>query len=347
VPPPASWDLYRLEPGGTAPTYLQTLQDAFGQSCVVDLLGPGSGQFSIGKTSAEVVSLAGVADDSEDLLVRVRWPEIGTAHHFGFFLETVNGVLVDEREEGGEVLTFGGRGLLAYLEFAKAWSESFITGGQDPFDNLWRAYLAGTGSKPGQILMRAIEEATHPSRPYQPLPLLVVDFDYDVDSNGDTWLESDATNEFTYQVGESLLSIAQRLVDTGTLILVMDPDFTLHAYNASTYGADLAGDAFGPGVVRFEKGVNLRARLEREQRKHEASTVMLVSGEKDSYAYAATADVATRVVKEGFVTTFGTVGTTLQGVGAAELAKRDDDGHEFSFGIVPVASSDPNLLEGS
>lgn len=312
------WDVFQMLPGTDAPVYLATLYEAREKSIRVELNGCGSGQFAVNRTSPECTE----AILAQGNLVRVRIPEVHTDYIFAFFLETGDFTLISSDEEGGEMLHFAGRGILSYLEYACAWSESYIAGGQDPIAGVWRAYAAGTGNKPGQILRRLIEEFQDPDRPQQPLPHLTIDFDYTNDSTTDPWDSTDATDEFSYQVGEDGLAIAQRLIDTETIRVQMDPDFLLHAYNVDTYGRDLTGDAFGTGVVRFERGVNIATELRRELQPLEVKTHMLAGGEADQYGTAALSDAADRVTKEGFIPTFGTGATALNGAAAAELAAR-------------------------
>jgi len=332
MPPPYEWDVYKLLPGSNPPEYVATLYDAREKSIRPDLLGPGSGSFTISKTSTNATT-AVLGDGEDDIrLVKVRIPEIDDGYIFAFFIETGDFTLLSSDEEGGELLRFSGRGALVYLDHGVAWSESYITGGDDPFDGLWRAYNAGTGDKPGQVLRRLIEEFQDADRPQAPIPLLTPDFDYTNDSDATAWATSAATDEFTYQVGEGGYAITQRLMDTGAIYVVMDPDFTLHAYNA--YGRDLTGDAFGSGVVRFVKGVNIATELRRERRPRENVTHLLAGGEKDAFGTATASNAASRVTREGYVDAYGTGITALNGIAAAELAKRADDAETAILTIV-------------
>lgn len=322
------WDVFEMLPGIAAPAYLATLYDARQKTIRVELDGTGSGQFAIGRGSAQATA----AILAQGNLVKVRLPEVGTDYVFAFFLETGDFTLLSSDEQGGEMLHFGGRGNLAYMGYGVAWAGSFIPGGDPaPSDGLVRAYLAGTGKKPGQILARLREEFQDPDRPQQPIPHVVADFDYALDSDGNAWASSDATDEFTYRVGEDGVSIILSLIETEAIKVQMDPDFGLHAYN--DYGRDLTGDAFGAGVVRFVKGVNIATELHRELLVDRVVTHMLVGGETDHYGYAALADAATRVTKEGFVASFGIGATGLDAAGAVDLALRLTKSDQISFPI--------------
>ncbi len=315
-------------------TYLATLYEAREKTIRVERDGPGAAQFAINRTSPECTETI----LAQGNLVKVRIPEIWTDYIYAFFLETGDFTLISSQEAGGEMLTFGGRGILSYLEYARADRRSYITGGQDPIAGVWRAYAAGTGAAPGQILRRMIEEMQHVDRIYgttasHPLALLTIDFDYTNDSTTDPWDTTDATDEFSYQVGEDGLAILARLIETDTITVQMSPAFLLSAYNRDTFGRNLAGDAFGAGVVRFQRGTNIAIELRREQTETRVGTHALVQGEADKYGGAVLADAAARVTKEVFVQSFGTGTTALNGIGAADLADRLKKSDSIQFQI--------------
>lgn len=320
------WDVFALPVGGdpydVTLTYLATLYDAREKTIRVELDGPGSGSFAISKQSTEATA----AVLAKGNLVKVRIPEIDAGYLFAFFLETGDFTLVSSDEEGGEMLRFGGRGSLSYLEYARAWSTSMFPAGADPVDGLWRAYLFGGGNEPGAILWRTIAEMTHTGHPYPALPLLTYDFDDDLDSDGNAWTDTDATAEFTYKVGDDGLSIAKSLVDTDVLTLQMGPDLDLHGYNS--FGRDLTA------TIRFAHGLNIASELRRQWVGPAVpETVMLVAGETDHYAIVPASDAATHVLKHGFMTTFGTGATALTGQGTAELANRRKVSETITFQI--------------
>lgn len=321
--PPAS-DVY-----GTT-TLLVSLTDALEKAIRIELDGTGSGSFAISRYSAQATA----ENLAQGNLVTVAISEVDADPIFAFFLESGDFTLISTDEEGGELLRFGGRGILSYLSNGIAWAGSFIPGGDPaPPDGLVRAYAAGTGHEPGMILMRLIDEFQDPDRPQAPIPLVTYDFDYTDDSDGNAWTVTAATDEFTYKVGDPGCDIVLALIEAaaGDLVVQMDPDFTLHAWNS--YERDLTGGEFGAGVVRFVKGVNIASELRRDLALDRVVTHMLVGGETDHYGTAALSDAASRVTKEGFVPSFGTNTAALDAVGAAELTKRVRSSDVISFPI--------------
>ena len=320
---PVAFDVYSLGDATTpALTYLATLCAAFDKSFRVELDGTGSGKFSINRSSADATAAILGDGDGDVRYIQVRIPGITgwDTPRFGFFIEEGDFRLLDSNEEGGETLTFKGHGSLAYLDFARMATHSYITGGRDPYTGLWRLYSAGTGSKPGQMLGRIIEEAQDTDRPTVPLPLLTDTFDYTNDSNAAAWASSTATDEFAAQIGESLLSVVGRLIGTGTITVQMSPTFVLSAYNS--FGTDRSSATFAANKVRFVGGTNIAEGLTRQIRPSREATHAWVYGEAEASAVASLADAATRVTREAFLSTTGTATTTLEAVGDADLAER-------------------------
>src|SRR3990167_8540935 len=284
--------------------------------------GAGSGKFSINRSSLDATAAILGDGDGDVRYVQVRIPGITgwDVARFGFFIEEGDFRLLDSDEDGGETLTFKGHGSLAYLDFAKMGTHSYITGGMDPYTGLWRLYQAGTGSKPGQMFGRIIEEAQDGDRPQVPLPLLTIDFDYTNDSNGAAWASSSATDEFSAQIGESLLSVAGRLIGTGAITIQMSPTFVLSAYNS--FGTNRTNATFAANKVRFVAGTNIAEGLTRQIRPSRVATHEWVYGEEEASTVSDLADAASRVTREAFLSTVGTATTTLDAVGDADLAER-------------------------
>jgi len=329
---PLAFDVYSLGTATTpALTYLATLCDAFDKSFRVELDGTGSGKFSINRSSADATAAILGDGDGDVRYVKVRIPAIDTDPMFGFFIEEGDFRLLDEDEDGGETLTFSGHGSLAYLDFARMAAHSYITNGMDPFGGLWRLYLAGTGSKPGQMLNRVITEAQDSDRPQKPLPLLTDTFDYTNDSNAAAWASSTATDEFAAQIGESVLSVVGRLIGTVAITVQMSPNLVLSAYN--TFGTNRASATFAAGKVRFVGGVNIAEGLTRQVRPSRVATHALVYGEEEKSVIAALADAASRVTREAFLSAAGTGTTALTAVGDADLAERLLRSESISFRI--------------
>jgi hypothetical protein len=320
---PVAFDVYSLGTATTpALTYLATLCDAFDKSFRVEKDGTGSGKFSINRSSSDATAAILGDGDGDVRYVQVRIPGITgwDEARFGFFIEEGDFRLLDSAEQGGETLTFTGHGSLAYLGFAVMGTHSYITGGMDPYTGLWRLYQAGTGSKPGQMLGRIIEEAQDGDRPQVPLPLLTDTFDYTNDSNAAAWASSTATDEFSAQIGESLLSVAGRLIGTGAITIQMSPTFVLSAYNS--FGTDRSSATFAAGKVRFVGGTNIAEGLTRQIRPSRVATHEWVYGESEASTVSSLADAASRVTREAFITTTGSITATLDAVGDADLAER-------------------------
>lgn len=203
----------------------------------------------------------------------------------------------------------------------------------DPIDGIWRL---DEGS-PGAILWRVLQEAQAAGRPQQPLPDLTYGFTATVDSNGNTWDAHDGTTEFDARITESVLSVALRLLPYG-LIEQMSPYLVLGAYNASAYGVDRTGD-FAPGVVRFEKGVNIIPELGRQMRERPLHSHMLAVGSNSLYARAVLNDLG--YVREGGITTQIEDETALEGQAEATLADERVKSERIRFAI-PIGDDEAN-----
>jgi len=195
--------------------------------------------------------------------------------------------------------------------------------------------------KAGEILWLVCRELMEVGRPDSPVPILTLDFTYELDSNGDPWDETAATGAFTANVGENVLAVVQRLIDTGEIVVVMGPDLVLHAYNRSTYGRDLTGAAFGAGIVRLVEGLGLSERLTRERQEPRGATHVFALGDEDTFAHRALPDADDRVTREVAVRVPHTVdAAALAGVGDAELANRQEH-----FERLSVTVTTPKLEE--
>jgi hypothetical protein len=377
------------EPGSVITINDVEINDAFDKPIRVALQEAGTGQFRINRTSLEATA----TNLAQGNLVKVTIPRISADPIFAWFLETGDFDLVSSDEEGGEILSFAGRGARSLLARARMWDQSYLTdlvvvlgpghrwlytkSGSDLVSRVstlfssatiytagavetldWpdhgdkyigRTYVPLTsgphtgkyvhtswlaspyagegdwklwafGDKPGQILYRIIAEAQAAGRPHAsrgPLLAMTLDFDDTIDSNGDAWASSDATAEFTAQIGEDLDSICQRLIDTGDIDVVMDPDLVLHAYSA--YGRDLTSPTFETDKVRFVKGVNIADLLTRSIAPELPATDILVDGDDQITATAELADADDRPTVETYVSLEGTDPAVLADAGAAIL----------------------------
>lgn len=201
---------------------------------------------------------------------------------------------------------------------------------QDGVTEILPSYAVGTSTsvllsdispdKPGAILYRMFEEATDPSRPTQPIPLMTIDFTATLDSNGDPWATTDALAGLTAQLNETYLSTIAKLLSTGVIDVEMGPDLDMHAYNA--LGRDLTSTTFAAGKVRFAKGVNLADKLSREREDGPVATFMEVVGLDGVVGQASLPDAATRVAREAAMTADSNVEATLEAIGLAALNSR-------------------------
>jgi hypothetical protein len=122
-PTPVGWDVYAAAaPNGSILATLDGhVSDRFFR---VELDGTGSGGFRINRHDA--IATADVI--AKGNIVKVRIPAIDDDYIAAFVLEQGDFELLDPDEEGGEVLEFGGRGILAYLDRAIMWSTAYSTG---------------------------------------------------------------------------------------------------------------------------------------------------------------------------------------------------------------------------
>lgn len=175
----------------------------------------------------------------------------------------------------------------------------------------------GDGDKPGQVIDYMASEAQSASRTAQPLALMTRDFDDTNDTDGNAWTTTDALAGVTVQINDTYLSTLGKLLGLGVVDVWMGPDLDMHAYNG--LGRDLAGDNFGVGVVRFEKGVNIADELVRAVRQAPEATFAQVIGTEDAYAQVELADADSRVHREVGTTGASTEEAALEAIGTAHL----------------------------
>lgn len=204
--------------------------------------------------------------------VRVDIPYIdGSTTFWGFWLVSGEFVLTDPNERGGEDVTIGGPGPMWYLTKARlnyreysSHSNVYVEDERWHFDGL--TY--------GGILDALIDEDQ--ASPRQALP------DLDTpgwgavnDADGNPW--EDFPGIFSVDMGTDYLSVLRELQKADHLYAWMTPgEFNLRAVKA--YGDDHSGAAFGAGVVRFEKGVNIVGQLRRNSEKGPLYTHVLAVG---------------------------------------------------------------------
>jgi hypothetical protein len=246
-------------------------------------------------------------------------------------------------------VTWGGRGGLSLVARSVAWNESFVVPG--PKDTV--GVLVGpasTGGKAGQILKRWVDEATHANRGVgdfgvrlDTLDLMSHDFDYTNDSDGNAWVVTPSTADLAAgRIGENGLFSVSKLVATGAIDVIMEPDLTLRAFNH--YGRDLTSTTFASGKVRFVRGVNIIERLERDVGFELAPTHELIQGQLPAYGYAVSPSAAGRPTVEGFLQTEGSDPAFLEEVGLSDMAQRLRRGESITFNVdVPIEGREDEL----
>lgn len=140
--PPTGYYLNVYDP---ADTFLVTLDEAFDVKVRIERNGVGTGKFSVNRHSSEATAAVLTPGN----YVRVTVPQIDPDPIFGFFLERGDFKLVSSDEEGGENLTFEGRGSLSYWDRAIWLAESFLV----PW---WPSYLTGGDVPPPSTAIGAI-----------------------------------------------------------------------------------------------------------------------------------------------------------------------------------------------
>lgn len=198
-------------------------------------------------------------------------------------------------------------------------------------------------AQPGEIIYEMFLEATDVGRPIQPIPLMTVDFDDTLDSDGNAWAATDAANGVSAELGDDFLSTLGKLVNLGVVDVVMGPDLDMHAYNA--YGRDLHSSVFAPGKVRFAKAANIADELTREYTDSPVGTFAEVLGNTDGVlARVELADAATRTPREISVRGETDDVDALTALGLSELEARllHSDAIGFAVATPIIGHEDPD-----
>ena len=257
---------------GTALGYLSEATDKHIRSAENAI---GHGQFTINRHSSQY-------DWCEpDNLVRVRLEAGGpfdyddSRYIYAFIIEEGKDTLVSTDEEGGEEVTRQGRDAIAQIlrraviyptsshpDNTIYWNRAL----KDGVVRFNAANFAEGGRSVGSVLRTFFRDAE--SRSPNPLEPLDDDFSYGLDSNGDSWTETDTDWEFP--VGLDYLSLLERLVSAG-LWFKCSPALILSAYEASQ-GSDLSGS------ISFAKGTNIISISERDIHASPAVSRVIVKG---------------------------------------------------------------------
>lgn len=259
--------------------------------------------------------------------VRVRIPLIQDDPIFGFWLDVANDVILSPQEESGEVLTRGGPGQL------------FVLGRALFLDDLWApappaSAFRGNSSAPpgywmwkhklyGQILVRFIEEGQN--EPGEPLSMVTIDFDRDVDSDGTDW---PAVNQkIQYPIGTDGLTLFDSFAATGELFVTCTPDFLVQARQVR--GVDRTTLAFGTGKVLFTRAVNILTEVSREVQGAKMATHALVCGADNTFVQVDANSGAGRWITVDY--TESNDPDVLAKVGLEALRRRQSDEDAFEF----------------
>jgi hypothetical protein len=325
-----------------------------------DVIGVGSGKAIIGADLADDLDPAGeqyvrvVRDDGSTELVVGGWWTNSIRYEAAVKDET------RRLEVGGAAtMAYLARSVMAphtYMGAAGA-GAGITTGAQDPFDRIWRLWNQGDwagGDYLGAILWRVIMEAqsfrsgaythrhkdgefytdTHANdRLRTAIPDLVLGFDKDDDSDGNAWTM--ASGQFTAMVGENVLQVVRRLMESG-LFIEMDPDtFELRAWEgrpASRNGrsGDRTGSSWATGTVRLQAPTdgtiatgNIKSDSERLITSHIRRTTIWTGGGDDLYGIA---DTPGARPWEGFVPSDASDVAVLDNLADVQLTARDEAG---------------------
>lgn len=123
---------------------IATLENAKDRLIRIEEDGAGVGGFTINRHSPEATA----AILAKGNLVRVKIPEISDDYIGAFFLETGDFAVLSGDEEGGEELTFGGKGSFSYLGRARMWNVAYSTGLD--ISNVWTE-IWQTGKIPNPV----------------------------------------------------------------------------------------------------------------------------------------------------------------------------------------------------
>lgn len=261
-----------VDPGGVS---LVTFTNLLEHRERVEYNGTGSGYLVINRHDAQATA----TNLAKGNVVRITHPEIHSTACFEWIMEDGDFDLVSSDEEGGEDLTFSGRGTLALLENAILGHQNLT----DPPRNynsegVWR----WTSEEWAGIFRRTIQEAQAHTPPA--LTMITRDWSDTVDSKGNAFFDMDG--DWEIPIGADLLTIGLDLARAGMGSIEMRPGFLLRAYEGTNQGRDLSG-AFGAATVRFEAGVNITTEVSREMESRRWASNVLIHT-KDGYLWYST-----------------------------------------------------------
>lgn len=323
-----------------------------------DVIGVGAGQFSLRATRSEA---ADISPDGEQYVRVVRDDGSTELVVDGFWTNEIRYEAAVRNET--KRLTVGGAGRMAYLARSVMAPHTYLHGvlagftPQDPFDRIWRLWNQGDaagGDKLGAVLWRVLTEAnryrsgatyTHrhadgetytdahdDDRRRSAIPDLTLGFDQFEDSDGNAWTMD--SGEFTAMVGENVLQVVRRLMESG-LYVEMDPDtFELRAWEGNDHRRTRTGGAWGTNVVRLQAPTdgtiatgNIKSDSERLITSRIRRTSIWAGGNGDVYGFA---DTASGTPWEGYAPSDAQDVAALDNLADTQMAARDEAGDVLS-----------------
>lgn len=218
---PIEWQLVDTD----LTTVISILPTATSSSLYLEKNEPGSGELKVPLLS----NVAYLIESGQFVRCKYRGAVRG-----GFFVENINKSLVNSGEGGELWVSVSGRGALALLDDAVVWT--------DGTPETTREF---TDKKKAEILITLLDEAQERGS----LSQLTYDFTASVDSDGETWTDSE-TMQFT--VGKSLLDVVREMAELGvdfTISIETDGTFNLSAWKNGT-GTDKSD------FIYFRRGSN-------------------------------------------------------------------------------------------
>lgn len=324
---------------------LGTLEDPTDKSILLELYGIGAAEFTLSRHS-----------DERNLCrpgryITVHLDNVANAAIFGFFVTQSRNVVLSESEQGAEVFRRSGEGVMSVLADAIVWYKAVTDrdAAVPTEDNEYWQWTAAMNAHPAGVMVRMLEEAQERGC----FPFLSYDFTRDEDSNGDPWTV--ALDDFRLDIGTDLLTVAAKIMQLG-IVFVMDPDFTLHAYEteptrrgAPSFGTDLTA------TLTFAAADNIATAAEQHQFAPQAKSSVLVKGTRSDNgetAWVATDSAAglaeLKRRKEGFLDAGDAKGfTNLQTMGLesiySKLRLRDGASYLGVYDTSNVPFDDYNL----
>src|SRR5437899_303086 len=131
----STWDVYpATDPDGPR---IAQITHASKRTIRVELNGAGKGMFTINRHAPEATAI----NFAKGNLVKTAFAELAPDYIFSFFIEDGDFDLLSSDEDGGEDLSFSGRGGLSYLDRARMWDAAYSTGLDltDTWTEIWHS----------------------------------------------------------------------------------------------------------------------------------------------------------------------------------------------------------------